>query len=583
MDDYSFNLICLDSADTDRQLVGLAYFTACDDHLLTDEAMSKLINLAEHGQKHISDIASSIISLAVGKREQTALKQLLLKKLQKGNENQISLRDLEWCAKLQTKDLKHALEDYLERCFEPRHISWLVKNLPKFYPDPQQMPLLKTFLAYGDDRIVSNAIEGIEALNDPDNVSLFSRMLSHVSPRVRSVAAEAIARVSPETARKALADMLSRPEQVESVKAACYAIRHLPDHEFLDLALPLLSNRKVRDEAAKTVASLALKKISSLFAHEVFGKHADLRARVSAAIIEMLREQSNTRFFQTSDNEEIEQGACRLTTGETGMYAYEPLLTNAQAQQIAEENKKSCIGFFSRLIYRPKPEEIRLISCEQQLQPFWQIECEASLDYIRSRPLSLDLEDQVCEIKVGEQLFKSVKKRVDVTVEERCLIKQPIKRFVDACSGKHTDFSEVCKNGKASVLTVEKPIKDDFKIIQPKIRASILVRDIIFEFMKPITAIEIISQGLNIARLNLYFRPVYAFEFEWIGHDKKVTFDIDGITGRLSEGRKEAERNPETLSEANLFDIGADALGLVIPGGEIAAKIAAAFLGRKKQ
>ncbi len=581
MDDYSVNLICLDSADTDRQLVGLAYFAACDDHLLTDEAMNKLIYLAEHGQKHVSDVASSIISQAVGRREQKALKQLLLKKLQKGNESQVSLRDLEWSVKLQTRELKLALEDYLERCFEPNHISWLVKNLPKHYPDPEQLSLLKSFLAYGDDRIVSNTIEGIEALNDPDNVSLFSRMLSHASPRVRSVAAEAIARVNPETARKALADMLNRPDHIESVKAACYAIRHLPDREFLDLALPLLRIRKVRDEAAKTVASLALKRILGLFDHEVFNANAELRARVAGSIIELLREQCNTRFL-VNGKEDAEQGACRLTTGETGVYAFQPLLNAEQAKQIAEDNKKSGIGFFSRLIYRPKPDEIRLIFCEQHFQPFWQIECEASLDYTRSRTLPLDLDEQVCEIKIGDQLIKPAKKHIELTVEERCKTRQPIKRFIDATTGKQADYSEVCSKGTATTLSMGTPEKDGFKILPPAIRASILVRDIIFEFMKPLKASEIIAQGLDIARLNLYFRPVYAFEFEWVGHDQKVIFEIDGVTGRLSEGHRTSTASFETLNEANLFDIGADALGLVIPGGEIAAKLAAAFLGKKK-
>ncbi len=99
---------------------------------------------------------------------------------------------------------------------------------------------------------------------------------------------------------------------------------------------------------------------------------------------------------------------------------------------------------------------------------------------------------------------------------------------------------------------------------------------------KPLKASEIIAQGLDIARLNLYFRPVYAFEFEWVGHDQKVIFEIDGVTGRLSEGHRTSTASFETLNEANLFDIGADALGLVIPGGEIAAKLAAAFLGKKK-
>ena len=105
----------------------------------------------------------------------------------------------------------------------------------------------------------------------------------------------------------------------------------------------------------------------------------------------------------------------------------------------------------------------------------------------------------------------------------------------------------------------------------------------IFDTMKPLKAIEIITQSLKIEKLNLCFRPVYVYEYTWEAKNQHVVFEIDAITGKVSEGRVLGKSNEgEFLSEASLFDIGADAIGLVVPGGEIAAKIARAFIGKHK-
>lgn len=585
MDDFASNLALLKSENPDDQLQGLAYFAVFAEADLDERVVNRLIDLAENAPSHVSDVASSIISQAVSTREQHAVAEMVVKKLNKGDGTLINIRDLEWAVKLNDKKFKIALERYLDTCTEPNHISWLVKNLPRAYPDPQQLPLLKTFLTHSDDRVVANTIEGLESLDTPEVISTFAQMLSHPSHRVRSVAAKAIARINPEQARNFLFIMLNQTDQPEAIKAACHAIRHIKSKGFMDLVLPLLQNRATREEASKTVAWLAYQRLTKLFTLTVFDHRNDLKSRVAASIIELLREQCRRQFHLSNEDEDSpEQGACQLILGEKGFIALSPLISAEKADKIAEENKHRGINFFTRLIYRPKPEEIKLTRSEARYEPFWQMVCEARVDYVREKSVHLDLDENVCELKIGDQYFKADNGKAFVNIDERCVSRKYHNLFIDAVSGEKKDYAELMKSRFSRIATIDEIANYDFTPIPAKIKASILVRDMIFDTMKPLKAIEIIAQSLKIDKLNLCFRPVYVYEFNWEAKNTQMVFEIDGITGKVSEGRtlKQESKN-EFLSEASLFDIGADAIGLVVPGGEIAAKLAKAFIGSKNR
>jgi hypothetical protein len=211
------------------------------------------------------------------------------------------------------------------------------------------------------------------------------------------------------------------------------------------------------------------------------------------------------------------------------------------------------------------------------------MQCEAKVDYVREKSVHLDLDEKVCELKIGDQYFKAEKGQAFVNIDERCVIRRNHNIFIDAVSGEKRDFAELLKNKYSCLKTLEELEKNEFKLLPARVKASILVRDMIFDTMQPLKAIEILGQSLKIDKLNLCFRPVYIYEYIWEAKDTKVIFEIDGVTGKINEGRSLKNlNNQEFMSEASLFDIGADAIGLVVPGGEIAAKIARAFIGRKK-
>jgi hypothetical protein len=209
--------------------------------------------------------------------------------------------------------------------------------------------------------------------------------------------------------------------------------------------------------------------------------------------------------------------------------------------------------------------------------------CEARVDFVREKSIPLDLDKNVNEIKVGDQYFKANNGKAFVSVEERCVTRKNNNLFINAVTGEKKDFSDLNDNSFSRISTIEEISQGEFLVVPAKIKASILVRDMIFETMKPLKAIEIIAQSLKIEKLNLCFRPVYVYEYIWEAKNTTVAFEIDGITGKINEGRVlNPEISKDLVSEASLFDIGADAIGLVVPGGEIAAKIARAFIIRNR-
>lgn len=103
------------------------------------------------------------------------------------------------------------------------------------------------------------------------------------------------------------------------------------------------------------------------------------------------------------------------------------------------------------------------------------------------------------------------------------------------------------------------------------------------EFFLGIQADEIFEEKIEVSCIDLYYRPVYAFQFNWKSKNKKAIVEIDAVTGAYSTGsRTFSEYIGKALDRDFLFDIGADAAGIFIPGGSIAVKAAKKLIDGKK-
>ena len=116
--------------------------------------------------------------------------------------------------------------------------------------------------------------------------------------------------------------------------------------------------------------------------------------------------------------------------------------------------------------------------------------------------------------------------------------------------------------------------EDDTVVVPPEQRASYVVRQLLASMMKPVQADSITEESMTIQNIDLYYRPWWAFEFRWKPKDKKGIVELDAVTGQMRPGVALADRVGKIVTRDALFDIGADTVGLLVPGGSIAVKVA---------
>jgi hypothetical protein len=222
--------------------------------------------------------------------------------------------------------------------------------------------------------------------------------------------------------------------------------------------------------------------------------------------------------------------------------------------------------------------DIKLTYSETRYEPFWFVDFNTSIDYIKENSTEIKIAENIVELKIGDTIIPTDKKKVRINFEEHCVDKMNEKVCIDAVKGEPRKFENFVEMPVKIVKSI-KGLKAGGEIFIPaKVKASIILRDLMRKLMKPLVATEILGQTFNINCFDLYFRPVYAFEFSYKNGEKKAIFEIDALTGEMTTGNTIRAKFEEMISENALFDIGADALGLVVPGGEIAAKIAMAVI-----
>jgi hypothetical protein len=111
-------------------------------------------------------------------------------------------------------------------------------------------------------------------------------------------------------------------------------------------------------------------------------------------------------------------------------------------------------------------------------------------------------------------------------------------------------------------------------VILPEVRSSFLVGKLTQALMKTIQADKIYEQRIEVDKVALYLRPVYAFEFHWKSRDKRQVIELDALTGELrAEAGQIKKQITGVLENDDLFDIGSDVVGTFVPGANIAIKL----------
>jgi hypothetical protein len=242
-----------------------------------------------------------------------------------------------------------------------------------------------------------------------------------------------------------------------------------------------------------------------------------------------------------------------------------------KARQAAADYKVKAMGMFSQLLFRPKPDDIAIIYEEKRYQAFWHIVGTLLLDYKRRTRHKVPVETMVKTITIEGKEYQV--NQTDHTFEiegtEHCQEAQREELVVDAQTEKPGDFAKYQKFGSRQIENMDVLTRDGAHVAYLRAKASFLIRQVLNKLVRPYKADEILEERIAIDELDLYFYPLYTFEYVWANKDKKALVEFDGVTGETRKGQKVTDQLLQSFSYDDMFDFAKEIAGFV-PGGGLA-------------
>lgn len=260
-------------------------------------------------------------------------------------------------------------------------------------------------------------------------------------------------------------------------------------------------------------------------------------------------------------------------------------LSAEQAKEIAWQKKLTTFDAFSKVtsfLSKPKDEDFSLVYSEHRYEPFWHVLSRARYEYTRTTNYQVPASSkEVKNVTVHETKYDVMNGHFHVPALEYCLQEEKDEKIIDGMTGKPE--AKLQKYVSMSPVEVAGQLRDevdaDAILVPPSARISAIMRDSLSKMITGIQADTILAEEVEVSRVDLYYRPIYAFKYAWASKQKEAIIEIDGLTGEFSAGtRVFNEYFGKVLDQAFLFDIGADAVGMFVPGGSIAVKAAKKYI-----
>lgn len=263
--------------------------------------------------------------------------------------------------------------------------------------------------------------------------------------------------------------------------------------------------------------------------------------------------------------------------------------TVEETRQKAWEKKLLPFDALSKMtgfLNRPKDEDFELVYEEHRYQPFWHVIATAKYVYDRTASYQVSISGpEVKAVTYKETDFEVANGHIHISVLEHCSQEEHDEVFVDGVTGKNkpelSRYLTISPHVVAGDL--EKEVPKGSILVPPQARVSAIMRDALSKMIKGIQADKIIEEQVEVKCVDLYYHPMYAYQYRWKSKAKEAIVEVDGVTGDISAGNRTfSEYVGKVLNRDFLFDIGADAVGMLVPGGSIAVKVAKHYIDTKK-
>ncbi len=248
-----------------------------------------------------------------------------------------------------------------------------------------------------------------------------------------------------------------------------------------------------------------------------------------------------------------------------------------QVRERAFAKRVDAFGQMLKFIQRPKPEDIEIGAMQKRLECFWFATATARYVYDRKHTYRLDVAHEVQGVTLyGVEHPVSGDKNHAITFDgvERCVEEFRQEMTCDAQQGSDVKYDKHMAFPKHIIPDVKELACDGTLVVAPEVRGSFVVRKLVGMLMKTFQADTVVEERIDVEQVALYYRPVIAIEYIWRAKDKKQIVEFDALTGDTrAESGEFKHRVVKVLENDALFDIGADAIGTVFPGVNVAVKL----------
>jgi hypothetical protein len=279
-----------------------------------------------------------------------------------------------------------------------------------------------------------------------------------------------------------------------------------------------------------------------------------------------------------------------ISLAEERAYYFVPQLSMELARDRIEKKKTTLVaGMFGNLISRPNPNEIQVVSVENRLEPYWVVTAASRTAYDRQQVYTIPIKgEEVREVTIlGQKLTVTTKGTPSLTLNgtEHCVEENRLTRFYDGLSGQKADLSRFQSFTKSEITDIGQFAPEGMLVVPPQMRATAIIRQVLGEVIQPVTKAQVIhEESVDVEAIELNFRPVYALEYEWASKGKRVVVEFDALLGEMhSGGKKWSDQIKGIITRDLFFDVTADAVGMLVPGGSIAVKLVKAVVDRGKK
>lgn len=255
-----------------------------------------------------------------------------------------------------------------------------------------------------------------------------------------------------------------------------------------------------------------------------------------------------------------------------------------EALQRADAAKLTAFGSLNKLFFRPKDGDIELGTVERRLDSFWHVKARADYAFQRRARFRAPVSSaEVKQVTINGIEGKLDIEEMSIPLEgiEHCEALHERELFLDGVTGQPKDYALYLSFPATPIEDLLAFQPEGILVVPPQKRASMIVRQLLGEMMKPFDADVIHREVVEVDPITLYFRPTYAFEFVWPSKQKRGILEVDGLTGAVrTDGQQFGGQIGKYLTPEVLFDIGIDAVDLFVPGGGIALKVGRALVQR---